>query len=193
MKKIKSICVYCGSSLGNNPHYVESAYKLGTLLAKADIQLVYGGGSNGIMGVVSKAVRENGGKVIGIIPQFLINIETSQDKLNDVDELIITDNMHQRKHLMFERSDAFIALPGGIGTLEEIVEMMTWAQLGRHKKPMAFANVDNFWAPITKLIDHMQKEGFIHTPEKINPLMVMDITIILECLNREAIRLNALS
>ena len=144
MTKINSICVYCGSSKGNNPDYVQSANRLGQLLAQAGITLVYGGGTSGIMGTIARAVKSNGGKVVGIIPDFLIKKEARNKNDDLFDEFIVTETMHQRKRLMFDRSDAFLALPGGIGTLEEIVEIMTWAQLGRHTKPIAFANIEAF-------------------------------------------------
>ena len=121
-----------------------------------------------------KARCEAGGKVTGIIPRFLINKEATETALDRLDELVITDNMHERKHKMFEKSDAFVALPGGIGTVEEIVEIMTWAQLGHHRKPIVFGNVDGFWDPMLALLDHMSAEGFIHTAQRVKPLVVDD-------------------
>jgi uncharacterized protein (TIGR00730 family) len=155
---IRNICVYCGSGPGINPAYVATARALGKSLAEADIGLVYGGGSLGLMGEVAKSTLAHGGRVIGIIPSFLSNKERM---LKDADELIITENMHERKMLMFERSDAFVALPGGIGTLEELVEQLTWSQLGRHAKPIIVANIDGFWAPFLALLKHMKSEAFI--------------------------------
>jgi uncharacterized protein (TIGR00730 family) len=155
---IHNICVYCGSGPGINPAYVATARALGQSLAAADIGLVYGGGSLGLMGEVAKSTLAHGGRVIGIIPSFLSNKE---QMLKDADELIITENMHERKMLMFERSDAFVALPGGIGTLEELVEQLTWSQLGRHAKPIIVANIDGFWAPFLALLKHMKSEAFI--------------------------------
>jgi uncharacterized protein (TIGR00730 family) len=154
----RSVCVFCGSGPGRNPAYVAAARKFGSALAAADLGLVYGGGSLGLMGEVARSVLASGGRVTGIIPAFLSEKERM---LRDVDELIVTTDMHERKRLMFERSDAFVALPGGIGTLEELVEQMTWAQLGRHDKPVVIANVENFWAPLQGLIDHMREEAFI--------------------------------
>jgi uncharacterized protein (TIGR00730 family) len=153
-----NVCVFCGSGPGRNPAYVAAARTFGTALAGAGFGLVYGGGSLGLMGEVARAVLAAGGRVTGIIPEFLSEKERM---LKDVDELIVTADMHERKRLMFERSDAFVALPGGIGTLEELVEQMTWAQLGRHDKPVIIANVENFWAPLRGLLDHMRAEAFI--------------------------------
>jgi uncharacterized protein (TIGR00730 family) len=127
-------------------------------LAAADIGLVYGGGSLGLMGEVARSTLEHGGHVTGIIPSFLVEKEAM---LRDVQEMIVTEDMHQRKMLMFDRSDAFVALPGGVGTLEELVEQLTWVQLGRHTKPVVVANVDGFWTPFLKLLTHMQADTFI--------------------------------
>lgn len=127
-------------------------------MAQAGFGLVYGGGSLGLMGEVARAVLDAGGRVTGIIPEFLSEKERM---LRDVTELIITTDMHERKKLMFERSDAFVALPGGIGTLEELVEQMTWAQLGRHDKPIILADIDAFWNPLLGLLAHMRAEAFI--------------------------------
>ncbi|MHC5306789.1 LOG family protein [Bartonella sp. LJL80] len=190
MTKIQSICVYCGSSTGHDETYVRSAQLIGQMMAEADIRLVYGGGTKGIMGAVARAVQEHGGKVTGIIPRFLMDKEATEKDLNGLDELIVTETMRQRKHLMFERSDAFITLPGGIGTLEEIVEMMTWAQLGHHTKPMVFANINGFWNPMVALLDHMTREGFIHTQQKVRPLVVDDAALILDAIINEAARTN---
>ncbi|KXF78068.1 lysine decarboxylase [Paramesorhizobium deserti] len=172
MSKIRSICVYCGSSPGLNPLYKQSGKLLGHSIAEHGLELVYGGGTKGIMGAVADGVMSAGGKVTGIIPKFLMNKEATEHALGQLNELIVTDDMHQRKHLMFQRSDAFVTLPGGIGTVEEIVEMMTWAQLGHHEKPMVFANINGFWDPMITLIDHMKAEGFIHTSHLVKPLIV---------------------
>jgi uncharacterized protein (TIGR00730 family) len=145
---------------------------LGDAMGKAGMGLVYGGGAKGIMGAVADAVLASGGNVTGIIPQFLIAKESSAQSLTRLSETLVTENMHERKHLMFERSDAFVALPGGIGTLEEIIEIMTWAQLGRHEKPIVFANIGGFWDPLLALLDHMREEGFIHTQSRVRPLVI---------------------
>jgi uncharacterized protein (TIGR00730 family) len=179
-RPVESICVYCGSGKGLNPAYAVTARKFGKALAAANIRLVYGGGSLGLMGEVAKSVLGAGGKVTGIIPEFL---GAQEQMLQDVDELIVVKDMHTRKGLMFERSDAFVALPGGIGTLEELVEQLTWSQLGRHKKPIVVANIDGFWAPFLDLLAHMKGQTFIRegievhfavvdTAEKILPAVL---------------------
>ena len=172
MTAIRSICVYCGSSTGRGDLYMTAGLELGRTIGRAGLRLVYGGGTKGIMGAVARGTAEAGGQVTGIIPRFLMNKEATEKALGGLDELVITDNMHQRKHIMFEKSDAFVALPGGIGTVEEIVEIMTWAQLGHHRKPVVFCNINGFWNPMVALLDHMQAEGFIHTSHLVKPLIV---------------------
>ena len=174
MNTIRSVCVYCGSSPGRDEAYIKAGHALGRSLATSGLRLIYGGGTKGIMGAVADGALKAGGKVTGIIPRFLINKEATETALDKLDELLITDNMHERKHSMFEKSDAFVALPGGIGTVEEIVEIMTWAQLGHHRKPIVFANVKGFWDPMLALIEHMSEEGFIHTAHRVKPLVVND-------------------
>ncbi|RWO90412.1 TIGR00730 family Rossman fold protein [Mesorhizobium sp.] len=174
MNTIRSVCVYCGSSPGRDETYIKAGHLLGRSIAKAGLRLVYGGGTKGIMGAVAEGALKAGGKVTGIIPRFLINKEATETALDRLDELLITDNMHERKHRMFEKSDAFVALPGGIGTVEEIVEIMTWGQLGHHRKPIVFCNVKGFWDPMLALLDHMAAEGFIHTAQRVKPLVVDD-------------------
>lgn len=151
---------------------MEAGRALGRSIASHGLRLVYGGGTKGIMGAVASGTREAGGTVMGIIPQFLITKEATEAALKSLDELVVTEDMHQRKHRMFEESDAFVALPGGIGTVEEIVEIMTWAQLGRHSKPIVFVSIDGFWSPILALIEHMRAEGFVHTGHLVRPLVV---------------------
>jgi uncharacterized protein (TIGR00730 family) len=174
MNTIRSVCVYCGSSPGRDETYAKAGHLLGRSIARSGLRLIYGGGTNGIMGAVAEGAMRAGGKVTGIIPRFLINREATETALDRLDELVITENMHERKHSMFEKSDAFVALPGGIGTVEEIVEIMTWAQLGHHRKPIVFANVKGFWDPMLALLDHMSAEGFIHTAQRVKPLVVED-------------------
>jgi uncharacterized protein (TIGR00730 family) len=153
-----AICVYCGSSNGRDPRYAASAETLGKAIGKAGHRLVYGGGDNGLMGMVARSTKAAGGHVTGIIPHFLM----AKEKLNaSVDEVVMVDDMHQRKMQLFERSDAFVALPGGIGTLEELVEQMTWSQLGRHNKPIVMVDIGGFWRPMMDLLAHMRLEGFI--------------------------------
>jgi uncharacterized protein (TIGR00730 family) len=158
MTTLRSICVYCGSSFGSRPVYLDSAQRIGADMARAGVRLVYGGGDVGLMGATARAVIDHGGSVTGIIPKFL---QRRERMLTDVEELIVTHDMHERKRLMFERADAFVALPGGVGTLEELVEQLTWAQLGQHRKPIVLANIDGFWTRLLGLIDHMREEGFI--------------------------------
>jgi uncharacterized protein (TIGR00730 family) len=167
----RNICVYCGSGKGNNPAYARAAQTLGRALAENGIGLVYGGGSLGLMGEVARATLDHGGRVTGIIPAFLSERE---QMLRAVDELIVTEDMHERKRLMFERSDAFVALPGGIGTLEELVEQLTWSQLGRHRKPIVVANVEGFWTPFLSLLAHMKSDAFIRSGLDISFTVVND-------------------
>ena len=174
MNTIRSVCVYCGSSPGRDEIYANAEHLLGRSIARAGLRLVYGGGTKGIMGAVAEGALKAGGKVTGIIPRFLINKEATETALDRLDELLITDNMHERKHRMFEKSDAFVALPGGIGTVEEIVEIMTWGQLGHHRKPIVFGNINGFWDPMLSLLDHMAAEGFIHTAKRVQPLVIND-------------------
>jgi uncharacterized protein (TIGR00730 family) len=155
---IKTVCVYCGSGPGTDPQFIEAAAAFGKALAQNGVRLVYGGGSIGLMGAVAKGVLDHGGKVTGIIPDFLTARENAMER---VQELIVTKNMHERKQLMFDHSDAFVAMPGGIGTLEELVEQLTWAQLGRHNKPILIANIANFWEPLLSLLAHMRQKEFI--------------------------------
>ena len=158
MADLKSICVYCGSNAGTDPQFAAGAKALGTSLARDGIRLVYGGGSVGLMGIIARSVIDGGGAVTGIIPQFLKDREVM---LKVADDLVVTRDMHERKRVMFERSDAFVAMPGGIGTLEELVEIMTWAQLDRHRKPILVANINGFWDPLTALFERMTEAGFL--------------------------------
>lgn len=168
---VRNICVYCGSGKGGSPAYVAAARTLGQALAEQEIGLVYGGGGLGLMGEVAHATLTHGGRVTGVIPRFLTRRE---HMLRDVTELIITEDMHERKRQMFERSDAFVALPGGIGTLEELVEQLTWVQLGRHSKPVIVANIENFWDPFLDLLTHMKADGFIRTGVDVRFTVVND-------------------
>ncbi|MFL6789918.1 MAG: TIGR00730 family Rossman fold protein [Bradyrhizobium sp.] len=185
MNQIKTVCVYCGSGPGTNPRFVEAAVALGKAFAENDIRLVYGGGSIGLMGAVAKSTLEYGGKVTGIIPDFL---RARENALTVVQEMIVTPDMHERKRLMFERSDAFVALPGGIGTLEELVEQLTWQQLGRHHKPILLANVDGFWEPLLSLLAHMRATEFIRPTLAVDILMAERVEDILPRLRAAAAR-----
>lgn len=180
-KQLTSVCVYCGSSFGSDQSHEAAATRLGQLIAEAGLRLVYGGGSVGLMGTVANAALEAGGKVTGIIPQFL---EKREVMLETLEDLVVTKDMHERKHLMFQRSDAFIALPGGIGTLEEAVEMMTWAQLGQHRKPVALANINGFWSPLLELLDHMRAQGYIRPDTEVPYLVARNVDEILPMLRK---------
>jgi uncharacterized protein (TIGR00730 family) len=185
MNKIRTVCVYCGSGPGNNPRFVEAAIAFGKSLADNGIRLVYGGGSIGLMGAVATSVLDHGGTVTGIIPGFLTARENA---LTRVQEMIVTPDMHERKRLMFERSDAFVALPGGIGTLEELVEQLTWQQLGRHSKPVLLANIDGFWEPLFGLIQHMRATEFIRPSLTVDILKAERVEDILPRLRSAAAR-----
>ena len=183
MSKIKTVCVYCGSGPGTDPRFVEAAIALGKDLAENGIRLVYGGGSIGLMGAVATSVLDHGGSVTGIIPDFLT---TRENALKRVQEMIVTPDMHERKRLMFERSDAFVALPGGIGTLEELVEQLTWQQLGRHAKPILIANIAGFWEPLLGLLTHMRATQFIRPTLAIEILKAERVEDILPRLQAAA-------
>ncbi len=183
---IRRVCVYCGSSPGTDPIFAETARRLGQNLAQAGIGLVYGGGNNGLMGIVARSTLEHGGHVTGIIPDFL---KQKEAMLQDAQEAIVVPDMHTRKRLMFEKADAFVALPGGVGTLEELVEQLTWVQLGRHKKPVLIADIDGFWRPLLSLMAHMRDNGFIPTKLEVRYLVaekVDDIIPMLETAARRA-------
>src|ERR1700758_647991 len=185
MSKIKTVCVYCGSGPGTNPHFIESAKAFGKALAESGIRLVYGGGSRGIMGAVASSVLDHVGMVTGIIPDFL---KLRENALKRVQEMIITPDMHERKRLMFEHSDAFVALPGGLGTLEELVEQLTWQQLGRHSKPVLLANVEGFWEPLFALLTHMRATQFIRPSLAVDILKAERVEEILPRLKEAAAR-----
>jgi uncharacterized protein (TIGR00730 family) len=183
MSKINTVCVYCGSGAGTNPRFIESARALGKTLAENRIRLVYGGGAVGMMGAVATSVLDHGGTVTGIIPGFLTARENA---LKRVQEMIVTPDMHERKRLMFEHADAFVALPGGIGTLEELVEQLTWQQLGRHSKPVLLANIDGFWEPLLELIAHMRATQFIRANLSVDILKAERVEDILPLLQAAA-------
>jgi uncharacterized protein (TIGR00730 family) len=150
LPQMRSVCVYCGSSNTTKPEYLDLATRFGAGLAERGLRLVYGGGAVGLMGRVAKATHENGGEVLGIMPRFLERREITYE---DVPHRMV-DTMHERKHIMFEESDAFVVLPGGIGTLEEAVEMLSWKRLDLHRKPIVFLSEDGFWAPFFTLMEH---------------------------------------
>ena len=179
--EIRNVCVFCGSGPGLDPAYVEAARAFGQDLARRGVGLVYGGGSLGLMGETARAVLAHGGRVLGVIPSFL---EQRERALKDVQEMIVTKDMHERKRIMFERSDAFVALPGGLGTLEELVEQLTWSQLGRHVKPIVLADIKGFWQPLLRLVSHMKSEAFIRPGLDVAFSVVADVADIVPTLQR---------
>ncbi|HEY6699227.1 MAG TPA: TIGR00730 family Rossman fold protein [Pseudolabrys sp.] len=181
--KIRKICVYCGSGPGTDPAFIESARAFGAILAKNGVGLVFGGGSVGMMGAIAKSALDHGGTVTGVIPEFLVAREHA---MRGADNLIVTRDMHERKRKMFEMADAFVAMPGGIGTLEEIVEQITWVQLGRHRKPILLANIKRFWEPLCALIDHMKSLEFIRGDLHFDLLVADTVEDILPMLQRAA-------
>jgi len=175
----KSVCVYCGSANSVNQGYFAAARRLGTLLGERGIQVVYGGGRVGLMGAVADAARSAGGRVVGIIPQHLQEREVGHLEL---DELVVVDNMHTRKRLMVERSDAFVVLPGGLGTLDETFEILTWKQLQLHDKPVVVVNVDGYWDRLESLIEHMITEGFVYHGHRSLMTVVASVDEVLSVL-----------
>jgi len=158
-QSIKSICVFCGASVGKDPAFRAAAEDLGRRLAENGIRLVFGAGHVGMMGTVADAVLAGGGEAIGVIPQFLRDRELAHEGLT---ELHVVDSMHTRKRMMFDLSDAFIALPGGLGTLEEVFEMVTWRQLGRHTKPIVLISTNDYWQPFDALVNRVVENDFAH-------------------------------
>ncbi len=184
---LRTVCVFCGSASGGDPLYEAAARTLGRALAADAVGLVYGGGSRGLMGTLARAVLDAGGHVTGIIPDFLTDRD---DALRAAQEQIVVPDMHTRKRLMFERADAFVALPGGIGTLEELVEQMTWVQLARHDKPVLLADIGGFWRPLLALLAHMREARFISPATEVRYLVADDADAILPAL-RTALARNA--
>jgi uncharacterized protein (TIGR00730 family) len=173
---VRNICVYCGSAQGADPIYVSAAQKLGLAMASAGVGLVYGGGATGLMGAIARSVLAHGGQVTGIIPDFL---QSKEQLLPEVQECLVVGDMHERKRLMFERADAFVALPGGIGTLEELAEQLTWVQLERHTKPVLIADIAGFWQPLLGLFAHMRERRFIQSSFEVRYLVAEKIEDIL--------------
>ena len=176
---LRAVCVYCGSSTGHDPRFLAAAEELGRRMAEAGIALVYGGGGRGLMGATARAVLAAGGRVTGIIPDFLTDHDAV---LRDAQDLVVVPDMHTRKRLMFERADAFVALPGGIGTLEELVEQLTWVQLGQHAKPVLIADLGGFWQPLLELLQHMREQGFIPAGLEVPTLVAKRIEDVLPML-----------
>ena len=179
---LRSLCVFCGSSPGKRPEYAEMAAAFGSLLAQRGIRLVYGGGNIGLMGVLADAALAAGGQVIGVIPQMLVDRELAHRGT----DLRVVTSMHERKALMAELSDAFIALPGGLGTYEELCEVLTWAQLGIHHKPVACLNVLGYFDPLAQLFDHALREGFLHAEQRRILISCADGSDLLDRIARQA-------
>jgi uncharacterized protein (TIGR00730 family) len=186
--QVRTVCVYCGSGPGTDPAFAEAAAALGREMAANGIGLVYGGGNIGLMGIVARAVLDHGGHVTGIIPEFL---KTRERMLEDVQETLVVPDMHTRKRLMFERADAFVALPGGIGTLEELVEQMTWSQLGRHRKPILLVSINGFWRPLLALFEHMRESGFLRPGLELSYLVAERVAEVVPMLAAAARRSGA--
>lgn len=182
---IRSVCVYCGSGSGSDPAFAKAAQEFGRALAEAGVRLVYGGGGTGLMGETARAALAHGGQVTGIIPAFLKEREV---ELKECTELIVPPGMHARKQLMFERADAFVTLPGGVGTLEELTEQMTWAQIGQHRKPILILDVKGFWRPLLALFAHMREAGFIRAENEVKPIVAEKVEDILPMLRAAAER-----
>lgn len=180
MSGIRKVCVYCGSSAGDDAQFGEAAEELGRALGAEGIGLVYGGGGEGLMGRLARSTLAAGGSVTGVIPRFLIRKEHA---LTVAQEMVVVDTMHERKQAMFDRADAFVALPGGIGTLEELVEQLTWAQLNRHAKPILIADIGGFWRPLMSLFAHMRIEGFIREGFDLRYLVAERIEDVLPMLS----------
>lgn len=163
---MKNIAVFCGSSTGSDPKYVESARIMGAEMAKQGIGLVYGGGKAGLMGTVADAVLDGGGKVFGVIPDRMVQAERAH---HGITKLYVVESMHARKSLMAQLADGFVALPGGLGTLDELFEILTWNQLGIINKPVGLLNVDGYYDPLLNMVDHIAREGFLHAlkPEEL--------------------------
>ena len=179
MGVIGSVCVYCGSSPGVDPRHVEVAAELGRVLAAAGVRLVYGGGSVGVMGALADAVLAEGGRVVGVLPRGLFRREVAHQGLTELHEV---GSMHERKQLMFDLADAFVALPGGLGTLEELAEVTTWAQLGIHAKPIAVLDVGGFWTPLLDFLDSLVVEGFLPETSRQLILQVEAVDRLLDAL-----------
>lgn len=181
MTEVKSICLYCGSRTGADPRFAAMAEAFGAMLAKAGIRLVYGGGSVGLMGMAARSTLAHGGEAVGVIPGHLDHVEITQSGLT---ELHVVPNMHSRKHMMFELSDAFVSLPGSIGTLDETIEVITWKQLQLHDKPILLVNADGYWEPFEALIAHVIAAGFAGQETRTLYTLVDGVGDVLPALGR---------
>ena len=182
MSQLSAVCIYCGSAVGRNARHQEAARRFGHDLGSRGIRLIYGGGRVGLMGEVADAALAAGGKVVGVIPEHLESREKGHHGLT---ELRVVRSMHERKNLMFELADAFVVLPGGLGTLDEAFEMITWRQLGLHDKPIAFADVDGYWSSFADLVAHVIRHGFASPDVTQHYLMVAEIDDIIPALLRQ--------
>jgi len=182
MKQIRRLCVYCGSSGAVEARYREAASELGARLAAAGIELVYGGGRVGLMGLLADAALTAGGTVTGIIPRRLLDDEVAH---LDVTDLVVVDNMHDRKRLMAEKADAFAVLPGGIGTLDELFEMLSWKQLELHDKPILLVDIGGYWAPLRALLDHIIVNGFAREQTRGLLHVVPSVSALMAALSKE--------
>jgi uncharacterized protein (TIGR00730 family) len=182
MEPISSLCVYCGSAAGIEPSYRAAAERLGRLMAENRIRLVFGGGRVGLMGILADSVIAAGGSAVGVIPEFLESREVGHQ---GVDELHIVDSMHSRKNLMFELSDAFAVLPGGFGTLDETFEIITWRQLKLHDKPIVLIDVDGYWRPLLRLVDHVIAQGFARPEYRALFTVVPDVEDVIAAIRKE--------
>lgn len=177
MSTLRSVAVFCGSTPGTDPVYTQTARRTGATLAGHGIDVVYGGGGAGMMGALADGVLAAGGRVTGVIPRSLVDRELAH---REVDDLVVVESMHERKQRMSERADAFIALPGGAGTLEEITEQWTWAQLGLHDKPCGLLDVDGFWRPFVDLLQRMTTDGFVRSSQDGIVSVESDLDVLLE-------------
>ena len=177
---MKSVCVYCGASFGSDPIYTEAAKAMGRTVAERGLKLVYGGGQVGLMGVIADACIDAGGEVLGVIPDFLDHKEIAHPRVQD---MRIVKSMHERKLMMADNADAFIAMPGGLGTMEELFEVWTWSQLGRHEKPVALLNMNGYWDKLTAFLDHMRDEGFVEARHRDMLMSAQTPEAVLEALD----------
>ena len=190
MKHVRSLCLFCGSRAGADRAYTRAAEELGRLLAARRVRLVYGGGSIGLMGVVMQTVLDHGGEVTGVIPEFLMQREVGNPSLT---ELVVVASMHARKQRMFELADAFAILPGGLGTLDEAIEIITWKQLRLHAKPIAVLSVDDYWAGFESLIDRVIERGFADAGIRDLYSVAADVESLLATLEARAAESSAVS
>ncbi len=178
--KIQSVTVFCGSKPGNQPGFIDQAIALGNALGESRIQLVYGGGGKGIMGAIANAVLEKNGKVVGIIPKLLLEWEAQHAGLT---ELIVTDTMHERKKILYDKADVAIVLPGGMGTMDELFEMLTWNNLNIHQKKVIILNWKGYYLPLIALMEHMQTEGFMYDDWRTRIIVVNNAQEVMDTIN----------